>query len=179
MDQNITTIGQKHYFDHMLGARVLDKLTLFKGIVVARENLLGGRNRYIVQAQELHEGEPVAPQMLVESFLDSIEATTALTPLGSDMYAEFRYNLGAEVRDGLTGYQGIIVTRRESLRGRGESYIVQAHGLNKKLEPLDGVFVDVAHIIVIRATTELTPIVKDRDFASRNASAAEPRIAQG
>lgn len=56
------------------GDRVKDKITGFKGIVVAKTEWLNGCLRISVQPEELHEGKPMEQQTFDVEQLSLIEA---------------------------------------------------------------------------------------------------------
>jgi hypothetical protein len=63
-----------------LGDPVRDKITGYKGIVVARTEWLNGCVRLVVQARKLHEGKPVEPQTFDEPQLELEEAEAETGP---------------------------------------------------------------------------------------------------
>lgn len=71
-----------------LGDRVRDKITGYTGIIMARTEWLYGCNRYIVQAEALHDGKPVEHQAFDEPQLEVVipeaHTDTAKKPGGGD-----------------------------------------------------------------------------------------------
>lgn len=108
-----------------------DKLTGFKGRVVGFTDYLHNCRRFIVQPYGLKEGKPREAKSFDHPDLKLLERSK--TPHTSIPPREF--GLGDAVRDNLTGYTGVIVSRTEWFN-QCDRYVVQSHELH------DGEIVD-------------------------------------
>ncbi len=60
-------------FKHELGSRAKDKITGFKGIIIARSEHLHNCNTYGVKPEELKDGKPIECQWFDEPQLEIVE----------------------------------------------------------------------------------------------------------
>jgi len=109
-------------FKFALLSKVKDTVTGFSGVVMAATNYLTGCDRYSVQPTELKDGRPQDPYAIEEWRLELVD----LPPKGEA--AEFLYENGTQIKDALTGIEGVVVARttypsadqRYSIIPRGE-----------------------------------------------------------
>jgi hypothetical protein len=109
-------------FKFALLSKVKDTVTGFSGVVMSATNYLTGCDRYSVQPTELKDGRPQDPYAIEEWRLELVD----LLPKGEA--AEFLYANGTQIKDALTGIEGVVVARttypsadqRYSIIPRGE-----------------------------------------------------------
>ena len=71
----------------------------------------------------------------------------------------FKFNLGDELKDEISGFKGIVVARIEYLTGC-EQYQLQPRGLNKEKLPWTSKWFDVEQIIKVSIKSLSLPIEK-------------------
>jgi hypothetical protein len=65
-------MAQEFKFD--LGTEVMEKITQFHGVVVARAQWLTQCNTYAIQSRDIVDGKPVERQWFDEPMLESVDA---------------------------------------------------------------------------------------------------------
>ena len=96
-----------------LGDEVKCRITGFQGIVIAHATFVAGCERMIVQCQELKDGEIVEPQYFDKPNLEVV--TKREFPVAPIEKTKFK--LGDKARDTITGYEGTIVDKVETING--------------------------------------------------------------
>lgn len=129
-------------FKIALKSKVKDSITSFRGSVVGRTQFLYGCVRYAVQSEKLEEGKPGAPHWFDEDQLTVIKAEI-------EGGSNFKFNLGDEVKDTLTPFQGVITGRSEMIFNSPPRYGVQSKELYKGI-PTQPEWMDEQQITLVK-----------------------------
>jgi hypothetical protein len=60
-------------FKYELGSKAKDKVTGYKGLIIARTEWLYGCRRYVLQAQELKDGKPIETVCVDQDAVEIVE----------------------------------------------------------------------------------------------------------
>ena len=96
-----------------IGDRVKDKVSEFEGIVISRTEFMAGCERIEVQAEKLHEGEPVEPQLFDAPNLDVIKQSAV--PWKHSAKPKLKF--GDKVWHKINGFSGVVTSHTYQLSG--------------------------------------------------------------
>lgn len=149
-----------------LGSKVKDKLSGFTGVVMTVTEHLHGCRQYVVEPQETKDGKLLEQYYFQELRLELVEPSVlpAMT-----QKAPSRIKLGSHVRDNVTDFEGIAVTR--SLHINGTVWIgIQPQKLHEG-KVIDSHDFDEQRVEVIE---EKAPVVSRQSVATTGGPQAAP-----
>lgn len=103
-------LAKPHEFLFDLGSVLKDKITPFKGVVVARTQWLSNCNTYNLKSKELKDGLPQDSQNFDEPTLEST-SDEDFDDLSKP--EEFKFSLGSVLEDKITSFEGVVVARTQ------------------------------------------------------------------
>ncbi len=134
-------------FKYPMGAVAKDRISGFKGVIIARNAHLFGCAQYGLAPQELgSDGAPKNTEFFDESRIEIIDNTNAI--YGENNYESiFAIQLGTEVKDKVSGFSGKILVIVEYLHNCSQYYVEPT--VDKDGKPRDGKWFDEGRLETI------------------------------
>lgn len=123
-----------------------DKVTNFRGVVMAIVDYLHNEDRIQLKSRELNNGVPLEAQWFDKSMV-SLLGKAIVTPVHC---SSPKYKLGSKAKDSLSDYRGVITGIAYHIAGCIR-YVLQSPNLKKDmLHPVDDLYIPESQIELLK-----------------------------
>ena len=131
-------LATPHDFRFDIGSTLKCKITGFEGVLVARTQWIANCNTYTLRPKTLNkDGEIQDTKGFDEPMLDLEKEN----PFDLPDQEEFEFELGAVLRDNITGFEGVVTGRSQWVAGGNNTYCLKPQklkdGMPQKTEWFD------------------------------------------
>lgn len=150
-------LATPHDFKFDIGSTLKCKITGFEGILSARTQWLANCNTYTLKPKSLKDGKLQDAKNFDEPMLDLEKEN----PYDLPDFEEFEFELGAVLKDNITGFEGVVTGRSQWISGNN-TYCLKPQKLKDGMPQEDEWFDEPMLSVKKKKAASIQPVAASR-----------------